>query len=152
MKNSFKIAICQMSVVDDKQTNLDKVTAMIKESGDNGADMVVLPEMFNCPYETHKFRAYAESADDSPSLKTVSMAANMNNIYLVAGSIPELLDGNIYNSCFILNRNGEVIDVYRKMHLFDVDIPGMIFNESETVTAGNKITVVDTDLTHIGIG
>ena len=152
MKNSFKIAICQMRVVDDKQINLDKATAMIKECADNGADMVVLPEMFNCPYETHKFNEYAESADDSPSLKTVSMAANMNDIYLVAGSIPELLDDNIYNSCFIYNRNGELLDVYRKMHLFDVDIPGMVFKESETVTAGNKITVVDTDLTNVGIG
>jgi predicted amidohydrolase len=149
--SSFKIAICQMRVVDDKQVNIDKAKSMIKESTDNGADMVVLPEMFNCPYDTQKFSAYAESADDSPSLKTVSMAANMNDVYLFAGSIPELLDGNIYNSCFIFNRNGEVLDVYRKMHLFDVDIPGMIFKESETVTAGNKITVVDMDLTNVGM-
>ena len=151
MKNNFKIAICQMRVLDDKQINIDKATAMIKKSSDNGADMVVLPEMFNCPYDTQKFRDYAESADDSQSLKAVSQAANLNDVYIVAGSIPELLDDNIYNSCFVFDRNGHILDVYRKMHLFDVDIPGMIFNESETVTAGNKIVVVKTDLTNIGI-
>ena len=57
--SSFKIAICQMRVVDDKQVNIDKAKSMIKESADNGADMVVLPEMFNCPYAvsyTHLLR------------------------------------------------------------------------------------------------
>lgn len=151
MKKSFKIGICQMRVVDDKQINLDKATAMIKESADNGADMVVLPEMFNCPYDTQKFMAYSEPVDNSPSLQAVSKAAKMNDIYLFSGSIPELLDGKVYNSCFIFNRNGQILDIYRKMHLFDVDIPGMIFKESETVTAGNMITVVNTDLTNVGI-
>ena len=151
MKRSFKIGICQMRVVDDKQLNLDKATAMVRECANNGADMVVLPEMFNCPYDTQKFMEYAESSDNSPSLKIISESAKNNDIYLVAGSIPELLDGNIYNSCFIFNRNGQIIDVYRKMHLFDVDIPGMIFKESETITAGNKIKVVETDLTTLGM-
>ena len=151
MKNNFKIAICQMRVVDDKQVNIDKATAMIKESADNRADMIVLPEMFNCPYDTHKFRDYAESADDSQSLKAVSHAASLNDVYIVAGSIPELLDGNIYNSCFVFDRNGQILDVYRKMHLFDVDIPGMIFHESEIITAGNEIVVVETDLTNVGM-
>lgn len=147
---SFTVAICQMKVVDDKQANIDKAMAMIRESASNGADMVVLPEMFNCPYDTKKFRAYAEPAEDSTTLKAVSNAAMNNDIYLVAGSIPELLDGKVYNSCFIFNRNGQILDVYRKMHLFDVDIPGMVFKESETVTAGNKISIVDTDLTSVG--
>ena len=151
MKKSFKIGICQMRVVDDKQVNLDKSTAMIKEAADNGAAMVILPEMFNCPYDTQKFRAYSEPADNSPTLQAVSMAAKLNDIYLFSGSIPELLDDHVYNSCFIFGRNGQILDIYRKMHLFDVDIPGMIFKESETVTAGNKITVVDTDLTTVGM-
>ena len=140
-----------MRVVDNKQINIDKATSMVRESADNGADMVVLPEMFNCPYDTQKFRSYSESADNSPSLNTVSLAAKKNDVYIFAGSIPELLDGEVYNSCFIFNRNGDILDVYRKMHLFDADIPGMIFKESETITAGNKITVVDTDLIKVGM-
>jgi len=110
-----------------------------------------LPEMFNCPYDTNKFKAYAESRDSSKSLKAVSNAAKNHGVYLVAGSIPELLDGKIYNSCFIFDRKGQIIDVHRKMHLFDVDIPDIEFKESDTITAGNRVTVVDTDPIKIGV-
>jgi predicted amidohydrolase len=151
MKKSFKIAICQMRVMENKQINIDKATAMIKESADNGADMVVLPEMFNCPYDTQKFRAYAESVDNSQTIKAVSHAARMNDVHIFGGSIPELLNDKVYNSCFIFNRNGHILDVYRKTHLFDVNIPGMIFKESNTVSAGNKIKVIDTELIKVGI-
>ena len=72
----FKVAICQMKVVNDKQENIDKAKAMIRESASNRADMVVLPEMFNCPYDTKKFRAYAEPADDSTTLKAVSQCCH----------------------------------------------------------------------------
>jgi omega-amidase len=151
MKKSFKIGICQMRVVDDKQVNLDKATAMIRESANNGADLIVLPEMFNCPYDTQKFRSYAEPADNSQSLRIISNAAKNHGVYLVAGSIPELLDGKVYNSSYVFDRNGQILDVYRKMHLFDVDIPGMFFKESETITAGNRVIVVETDLINFGM-
>ncbi len=141
-----------MTVVDEKKVNLDKATAMIGKAAKEGAEMVVLPEMFNCPYDTNKFMVYAESMDTSKSLKAVSRAAMNHDVYLVAGSIPELLDGKLYNSSFIFNRNGQVLDVHRKMHLFDIDIPGeIVFKESETITAGNRVTVVETDPIKIGV-
>ena len=56
MKNNFRIAVCQMNVVDNKEINLDKATKMICEASKNGAKMVILPEMFNCPYDTNKFQ------------------------------------------------------------------------------------------------
>lgn len=148
---TIKIALCQMRVVDDKQINLDKAVDMIEQSADNGAELVVLPEMFNCPYDTNKFGDYAESPDKSPSLKAVSEAAKYHDVYLVAGSIPELFDGKIYNSCFIFNRDGQIVGVHRKMHLFDVDIQGMVFKESDSITAGNNVTVVDMDQIKIGV-
>lgn len=151
MTNNFKVAICQMMVVDDKALNLDKAISMIGKAAESGADMVVLPEMFNSPYDTNKFKEYAESLDTSQSLKTVSNAAKDHDIYLVAGSIPELLKENLYNSCFIFNRKGQILDVYRKMHLFDVDIPDISFRESETITAGNHVIVISTGPIRIGV-
>jgi omega-amidase len=152
MKNNFKMAVCQMNVVDDKELNLDKANKMISEASKNGAELVVLPEMFNCPYDTSKFRAYAESMNNSISLKSVSNAAADGGVYLVAGSIPELLNGKLYNSCFIFDMNGEVINIHRKMHLFDINLPNEItFKESEIITAGNNITVFETDLAKIGV-
>ena len=151
MKDNFKIGLCQMKVVDDKAVNVDKAKSMIGIAAENGAQMVVLPEMFNCPYDISKFRIYAESRFNSKSLKEVSSAAIEHDVYLVAGSIPELLDGKLYNSSFIFNRNGDVLAVHRKMHLFDVDIPELVFKESEIITPGNRVTVVDTGPLKCGV-
>ena len=152
MDNSFKIAVCQMLVVDDKAKNVEKAVDLIGEAARSGADMVVLPEMFNCPYESEKFPLYAENRDNSETLKAVSSAAREHGVYLVAGSIPELDNDKIYNTSFIMNPKGEIIGFHRKMHLFDVDVPDEItFKESETVTAGDDITVLDTDLARIGV-
>jgi omega-amidase len=151
MTNDFKVALCQMKVVDDKAINLDNAISMIGNAAKSDADMVVLPEMFNSPYETNKFKEYAENLDTSQSLKAVSNAAKDHDIYLVAGSIPEQLKENLYNSCVIFNRKGQILDVYRKMHLFDVDIPNIPFRESETITSGNHVVVIKTGPIRIGV-
>lgn len=150
MKRQFKLAVCQMKVVDDKDSNITNASNMIQASAQNKADLVVLPEMFNCPYDNSKFREYAEEKDNSKTLKTMSNVSEEFNIYLIAGSIPELEDGKLYNSSFIF-KNGEIIGHNRKMHLFDIDIPEISFKESETLSAGNQITVVDTEFCKIGV-
>lgn len=151
MKDNFQLALCQMNVVADKGENIARALSLIHEAAPN-SDMVILPEMWNCPYQTSLFPEYAEEKGNSPTLEAISQAAKQESIYIVAGSIPEKHDGKIYNSCFIFNPKGEIIGVHRKVHLFDIDVPGEIsFKESETLTAGNQITVVDTPLCKIGI-
>ena len=88
--NSIKIALCQMNVVDNKEKNIEKAIQMIKESKNQGADLAVLPEMFNCPYENEKFIEYAEILEDSQTLMEISNIAKEENIHVLAGSIPEL--------------------------------------------------------------
>jgi predicted amidohydrolase len=152
MKNEFKLALCQMEVIDNKDSNIKKALEMIKVAAENKSDMVILPEMFNCPYDNSKFREYAEERKNSKTLKAIKESAKELNLYIVAGSIPELEDDNLYNSSFIFDRDGEIIASHRKMHLFDIDIAGKInFKESETLSAGNQITVVDTELCKIGV-
>lgn len=151
MKDNFKVALCQMKVVEDKGENIARALAMISEAALQ-SDLVILPEMWNCPYQTSLFPEYAEEMGDSITLDAVSEAAKQGGVYIVAGSIPEKHDGNVYNSSFIFNPQGEIIGVHRKVHLFDIDVPGEInFKESTTLTAGNQITVVDTPLCKIGI-
>ena len=152
MKNEFKLALCQMEVIDNKDSNIKKALEMIKIAAENKSDMVILPEMFNCPYDNSKFREYAEERKNSKTLKAIKESAKELNLYIVAGSIPELEEDNLYNSSFIFDRDGEIIASHRKMHLFDIDIAGKIsFKESETLSAGNQITVVDTELCKIGV-
>ena len=94
----------------------------------------------------------AELLEEIRRTGSISQAAKKEDVYIVAGSIPEKHEGNVYNSSFIFNPRGEIIGVHRKVHLFDIDVPGKIsFKESETLTAGNQITVVETPLCKIGI-
>jgi omega-amidase len=80
--------------------------------------------------------------------------AKKYNIYLVGGSIPEQCDNKIYNTCLIIDSNGEVVGKHRKAHLFDVNVPGGIcFKESDTLTAGDGATFFDVDvLGRVGVG
>ena len=156
--NKINIALCQMNVVDNKGENIRKAIQMIKESKKQGADLAVLPEMFNCPYENEKFIEYAEELKGSLTLEKIANIAKEENIHVLAGSIPELEeDGegtqSIYNTAVLFDNKGKFLGKHRKMHLFDIDVKGKIyFKESDTLSAGNEFTVIETELTTIGIG
>ena len=151
MKDQFKLAICQMKVVDDKKLNINKAVSMIKTAAQKKANLIILPEMFNCPYDISKFREYAEKKEDSETLEAISKVSKEFGVHIIAGSIPELENEKIYNSSFVFN-NGKIIGICRKIHLFDIDIPGKInFKESEVLTAGNQIGVLNTELSKIGL-
>ncbi len=149
----IRIALCQMNVVDNKQINISKATSMINEAAKNDSNFIVLPEMFNCPYDNEKFIEYAEEEEKSQTLNQISKLADDNSTYVLAGSIPELEDSKIYNTSYLFNQNGKIIAKHRKVHLFDIDVKDKIyFKESDTLTPGNKFTVADTRFGKIGIG
>ncbi|MDD3754227.1 MAG: carbon-nitrogen hydrolase family protein [Methanobacterium sp.] len=151
MKDIFNLALCQMQVVFEKKKNITNALQMIREASSH-SDLVVLPEMWNCPYQTDLFPLYAEEKENSPTLNAISKAAKREKTNILAGSIPEKHNGKIYNSSFFFNSEGEIIGSHRKIHLFDIDVPDAVsFKESQTLTAGNKVTVVDTELGKIGI-
>lgn len=149
----MKLALCQMNVIDDKKANINKARLMITRSVNQNVDFIILPEMFNCPYSNDKFIEYAEEEHDSLTLNEISKLANENNVYILAGSIPEKESDKLYNTSYLFNRNGEIIAKHRKMHLFDIDVKGKIaFKESDVLTAGDNFTVADTEFGKIGIG
>ena len=151
--SKIKLALCQMNVVDDKESNLKKASRLINKSIENNADFIILPEMFNCPYSNDKFIEYGEEERDSITLNTISKLAKDNNIYILAGSIPEKDNDKLYNTSYLFDKKGEIIAKHRKMHLFDIDVKDKItFKESEVLTAGDEYTVADTEFGEIGIG
>ena len=151
--SKIKLALCQMNVVDDKESNLEKASILINKSIENNADFIILPEMFNCPYSNDKFMEYGEEERDSITLNTISKLAKDNNIYILAGSIPEKDNEKLYNTSYLFDKKGEIIAKHRKMHLFDIDVKDKItFKESEVLTAGDEYTVADTEFGKIGIG
>ena len=150
--NHIKIACCQMNVVENKQTNINKAREMIGSAAKLGAKIITLPEIFNCPYDNKYFRDYAETFPNGETIEMLSNCAKENKIFLVGGSIPELDNNKIYNTSFIFNDQGKLIGKHRKVHLFDIDIKGKIkFKESEVLSYGNSFTVVDTPYLKIGV-
>ena len=147
----LKLGLCQMKVTADKAENLRHARELIDKAAAGGAELVLLPEMFNCPYENAAFPVYAEPAGGE-SWQMLSRAAKENGVWLVGGSVPELEDGKIYNTCFIFDRKGNELARHRKVHLFDIDVPGgQRFKESDTLTAGDQITLVDTPWGKLGV-
>ena len=151
--NKIKLALCQMNVVDNKKENLNKASLIIKESVRKHADFIILPEMFICPYSNDKFIEYAEEETNSPTLKHISKLANDNDVYILAGSIPEKESDKLFNTSYLFDKDGEIIAKHRKMHLFDIDVKDKItFKESDVLTAGDNVTMGETEFGKIGIG
>jgi omega-amidase len=147
-----RAALCQQAVTGDKAADTDAMRAAVLAAGRAGAQLVVLPECWNCPYSNASFGAYAEPRD-GPSAAALSAAARDAGVVLVGGSIPERDGGALFNTCLVYGPDGQLLGFHRKLHLFDVDIPGGItFRESETLTAGDAVTVVDTAVGRLGVG
>ena len=146
-----KIGIVQMKTCENKEANIAKAKIGIEECVKKGAEIVILPEIFNSPYNTKKFREFSEPKNGK-TWTFLSNTAKEHKIILVGGSIPEIDNNKIYNTSFIFNSEGKQISFHRKMHLFDIDIKGgQSFKESESLTAGNSINVFDTPFCKIGI-
>lgn len=145
-------ALIQMPVTGDKAHNLRTARAWIAECAAQGATLVMLPEMFCCPYASSAFPQYAEPAG-GPTWQMLAEAAGENRVVLVGGSLPERDEvGRIFNTCFIFDPQGRQIGRHRKMHLFDIDVTGgQRFKESDTLSPGSEVTVVDTDFGRLGV-
>ena len=149
MKNRFSLAVCQIRTELDTAQTMEKAAAFVRSAAEKGADFVVLPEMFNCPYSEPWFHQIAAEGHESV-LKAMSAWASENKIYLVGGSVPEREGEKLYNTCFVFDRAGKQIARHRKIHLFDVDLPGMRFHESDSFAPGEEITVFDTEFGKMG--
>jgi omega-amidase len=159
---AFRLALCQMPVSSDKQSNIETAQNYLRRAKDAGANVAVLPECFNCPYDTKLFGRYAErmaspgdlvdaeqESEDSPTVTALRRAAVDTGLIIVGGSMPELdpQSGYIYNTSLSFGPNGAMLAKHRKVHLFDVDVPdGIRFKESETLSSGNEMTVFSAPL------
>lgn len=153
----FKIGICQLSVTPDKERNIAHARKAIEEAAAKGAQLVLLPEIWNGPYSNDSFPVYAEDidagGDASPSTAMLSEVARLLKITIVGGSISERAGDKFYNTCCVFGTDGKLKAKHRKIHLFDIDIPGKItFMESKTLAAGETPTVIDTEIGRVGIG
>ncbi|KAI1085053.1 carbon-nitrogen hydrolase [Whalleya microplaca] len=155
LQKPIKLACIQLASGADKTANLSHAHEKVLEAARDGAKLIVLPECFNSPYGCDYFPSYAEtllpsppSASQSPSYHALSAMAAEAQVFLVGGSIPEAdpdpASKKFYNTSLVFGPEGQLLATHRKVHLFDIDIPGKItFRESEVLHPGNKITLVD---------
>lgn len=150
--NKLKIAVLQTKVYAEKQQNIEALEKKLEELKNENVDFVTLPEMFNCPYQTSNFPLYGEP-EGGESWQACSDLARRYGIYLSAGSMPEKdEEGNVYNTAYVFDRQGRQIAKHRKVHLFDINVKGgQCFKESDTLTAGNEVTVFDTEFGKMGL-
>ncbi|XP_034387609.1 omega-amidase NIT2 isoform X2 [Cyclopterus lumpus] len=150
--SKFRLAVIQLHVTSVKAENLSRARKLVKEAAGKGSQLVLLPECFNSPYGTSFFSQYAERIPGE-STQMLSETAKENKVYLVGGSIPEEDGGKLYNSCTVFGPDGELILKHRKIHLFDIDIPGKIrFQESETLSPGSSLSTFQTPFCKVGVG
>jgi predicted amidohydrolase len=131
--------------------NLELAQKLVAGAAGDGARLIVLPEMFNVIGDADVLRASAEPLD-GPSLRWASDQARRHGIWLVAGSIMERVGGQerVFNTSCLFDPEGERRAVYRKIHLFNCDVPGASYHESATVMPGCDI--VRTEAAGVSLG
>ena len=152
MQNRLTVAAVQMNSGADCRDNLNNAVRLIEQAARNGAQLVALPELFLCLTRFEDVVAAAEPVP-GPTSNTMSALATRWGIHLLAGSFCERSDvtGKGYNTSLIFGPDGQLLNRYRKLHLFDVDLPGqVVVQESKYMLRGDRMVVTDTPLARLG--
>ena len=151
MKNGLNIASIQLAQKATKPETYAHIRALFASIPDGATDLIMLPEMWNGPYEAKRFPDFAEP-EGGPSWQFLSALAKERHVYLCGGSIAEREDDRVYNTAYVFDPDGRQIAKHRKMHLFDIDVKGgQRFFESDTLSPGNDVTVFSTPFCKMGL-
>ena len=150
---TYLAAAIQMTAGNDKRANLERAERLVRVGAARGANLVALPEVFNWRGKRAEQAAAAETLDGE-SLSLMSRLARELRIHIVAGSITERGEDSSrsYNTSVLLGPDGGRLAVYRKIHLFDVDLPGRVtVRESDSKIAGADVVCAETPVGAIGL-
>lgn len=140
--------IQMQSKISDKQSNLDKIKKFIENNNDKKLDLVVMPEFFNTGISHNAFIKLAETEGSNfETITFLSELAKEYNTNILCGSIIEREQDKLYNTSYFLNRRGEIIGKYRKIHLFNY-FGG---TEGKLISPGDQHIVINTDIGKIGL-
>jgi predicted amidohydrolase len=138
----MRAAAVQLNSTEDKDRNLETADRLTREAATDGATLVVLPEKFNVLGTTEHMAAGAETLE-GPTIGWARETARELGLDLVAGSIVERREGHEKhsNTSVHVGPDGEVRAVYRKIHMFDVEVGGQVYRESDSESPGDEIVV-----------
>jgi predicted amidohydrolase len=145
----MRVGVVQMNSQDDVAENLRRATALVSEAAKAGAEVISLPENFAFFGEDAQKRAHAEVVGgdaNGPIVAALAEVARRHGVHVVAGGMPERSDDaeRPFNTSVLVDPKGSVVATYRKVHLFDVDLPdGTSLKESRATMAGVDVAVSD---------
>ena len=134
----MRAAAVQLNSTGDVDRNLEAAERLVRAAAADRAELVVLPEKWNLLAVGEELLAGAEPLD-GPSLGAARSWARELGIYLLAGSISEAGGDKARNTSVLIGPDGEDLAVYRKIHMFDVDVGGVSYRESSHEAAGTEI-------------
>jgi predicted amidohydrolase len=149
----LRVACVQMTSRADKAANLERAERLVARAAATGADLVALPEKWNAIGSTAELHAAAEPLEGGESVEAMAGWARAHGITLVGGSITEKRDGRekLSNTSVVFGPDGELLDLYRKIHLFDVEVGGHVYRESEAEEPGAEPVVVQGEGWRVGL-
>ncbi len=144
MTNRLKVSMIQMQVTNNVDVNVQKAVELIKEAAKSNPDVVVLPENFHLMGTKKDFFEKAETID-GPTISGLRKLARELGIYIVAGTLKIRVENEekLRNSCCVINPDGEIQDVYNKIHTFNAQVGGRTYSGSQIEEAGDKIVVTN---------
>jgi deaminated glutathione amidase len=153
MPDRIRVACVQMTSRQDKAANLERAESLVAGAASTGADVVVLPEKWNLIGSADDYRAAAEPLEGGPSVVAMSRWARTLGITLVGGSITERRDGHerLSNTSCVFDPEGALVAAYRKIHLFDVEVGGRVYRESEAEEPGTEPVVAPVEDWRVGL-
>ena len=153
MPDRIRIACVQMTSRADKAANLETAERLVAQAAATGADVVVLPEKWTAIGDAAVLHAIAEPLEGGESVAAMSDWARRHGLTLVGGSITERREGRekLSNTSLVFDSEGEIVAVYRKIHLFDVEVGGVVYRESEAEEPGEEPIVAHAEDWKLGL-
>jgi len=153
MADRIRVACVQLTSRDDKAANLEQAERLVARAATTGADVVLLPEKWNFIGDGGGLHDAAEPIEGGGSAEAMAGWARRHGITLVGGSITERREGRerLSNTCLVFDPEGALVAVYRKIHLFDVEVGGHVYRESEGEEPGEEPVIVRAEDWTVGL-
>jgi deaminated glutathione amidase len=153
MADRIRVACVQLTSGQDKTANLEKAEKRVAQAAATGSDIVALPEKWNVIGPPEVLHATAETIEGGESVEAMRGWARMHGVTVVGGSITERREGRekLSNTCVVIDPEGDLVATYRKIHLFDVEVGGLTYRESEAEEHGEEPVVADIEDWAVGL-
>ena len=153
MADRLRVAAIQLNSGTEKADNIEKAERLVARAASTGADLVLLPEKWNAIGSVDTLRRAAEPLEDGETVDAMRDWARTHGITIVGGSITEQREGRekLSNTSVVIDPSGDVVAAYRKIHMFDVEVGGQVYRESEAEEPGEETNLCDAEGWRVGL-